>query len=131
MALADTPEPVKLRLPAEPESVAVARQAASDYAQDVGADPDAVAVAVSEIVTNAVLHAYRDISDGTVRICVDRNGTHMIVVVSDEGHGMAPNPSSPGLGFGLSMVSSLADEVGIESGAGKGTSLRMRFRLAA
>jgi anti-sigma regulatory factor (Ser/Thr protein kinase) len=118
-----------LSLPAEPSSVAVARRAASSYAEDVGADAEAVAIAVSETVTNAVVHAYRDGSEGTVEVSVKPNGTHLNVTVADQGCGMGPNPDSPGLGFGLSMVSSLADEVGIESDAQTGTRLRMRFPL--
>jgi serine/threonine-protein kinase RsbW len=127
---AGTPEPVRLRLPATPESVKVARHAASAFAESVGADPDAVAVAVSETVTNAVLHAYREQDDGEVELEADRNGTHMTITVADRGIGMAPNPDSPGLGFGLSMVTSLADEVGIESKPGGGTRMRMRFSLS-
>lgn len=123
------PEPVELRLPAEPESVAVARHAASTYAEQVGADAEAVAVAVSETVTNVIVHAYRDRTPGTVEVRVIPNTTHLNVIVTDEGAGMGPNPNSPGLGFGLSMVSSLADEVGIESGDAGGTRLRMRFPL--
>jgi serine/threonine-protein kinase RsbW len=122
-------EPVELHLPAEPESVAVARHATSAYAEQVGADPEAVAVAVSETVTNAIVHAYREGPPGTVEVRAEPNTTHLNVIVADEGAGMGPNPNSPGLGFGLSMVSSLADEVGIESGAGGGTRLRMRFPL--
>jgi anti-sigma regulatory factor (Ser/Thr protein kinase) len=127
---AGTPEPVQLRLPAEAESVAVARHAASEYAEGVGADADAVAVAVSETVTNAIMHAYRDSRAGEVEIRVDRNGTHMTVEVADSGRGMGPNPDSPGLGFGLAMVTSLAEEVGIESTPDGGTRLRMRFPVA-
>jgi anti-sigma regulatory factor (Ser/Thr protein kinase) len=121
---------VALRLPAKPESVAVARHAASEYAEKVGADAEAVAVAVSETVTNAIVHAYRDDPGGTIEVRVEPNGTHLNITVADQGRGMGPNPQSPGLGFGLSMISSLADEVGIESGADTGTRLRMRFALS-
>jgi serine/threonine-protein kinase RsbW len=130
VTLAGTPEPVRLRLPAKPESVGVARHAASAYAQSVGADAEAVAVAVSETVTNAVVHAYREKGDGEVEVVADRNGTHMVILVIDRGAGMAPNPDSPGLGFGLAMITSLADEVGIESGPDGGTRMRMRFALS-
>ena len=108
----------------------MARHAASAFAESVGADADAVAVAVSETVTNAVMHAYRDGGQGEVELVADRNGTHMNVCVVDEGAGMTPNPDSPGLGFGLAMVTSLADEVGIESTPGGGTRMRMRFSLS-
>lgn len=130
MSPAGKPEPLDLRLPAEPESVAVARHATAAIAEQVGADPQAVAVAVSETVTNVVVHAYRDGTPGTVEVRAVPNSTHLNVIVSDEGGGMGPHPNSPGLGFGLSMVSSLADEVGIESGADRGTRLRMRFPLS-
>jgi serine/threonine-protein kinase RsbW len=123
------PEPVALTLPAEPSSVAVARRAASSFAEAVGANAEAVAVAVSETVTNAIVHAYRDHREGTVEVIAEPNGTHLNVIVADQGRGMTPNPDSPGLGFGLSMVSSVADEVGIESDSERGTRLRMRFRL--
>jgi len=130
VTFAGNPEPVSLRLPATPESVKVARHAAAAFAESVGADADAVAVAVSETVTNAVMHAYREQDGGEVEVVADRNGTHMIITVADRGTGMGPNPRSPGLGFGLSMVTSLADEVGIESKPGGGTRMRMRFSLS-
>jgi anti-sigma regulatory factor (Ser/Thr protein kinase) len=110
--------------------VAVARHAIAEYAGKVGADADAVAVAVSETVTNVIVHAYREGPKGMVEVRAEPNGTHLNIIVADQGRGMAPNPSSPGLGFGLSMVSSLADEVGIESGEDEGTRLRMRFSLS-
>jgi anti-sigma regulatory factor (Ser/Thr protein kinase) len=124
-------EDLRLHLAAEKGSVAEARHAVADFADRVGADADAVAVAVSETVTNAVMHAYPKGDPGQVIVEAKRNGTHMIVLVSDGGHGIRPNPESPGLGYGLALVASLADEIAIADSPEGGTQVKMRFPLAA
>jgi anti-sigma regulatory factor (Ser/Thr protein kinase) len=130
MTRAGKPDPVELRLPADPNSVAVARHAASRFAQESGADASAVALAISETVTNAIMHGHSD-GTGEVEVTAQPNGgEHIVVTVTDNGPGMRPNPDSPGLGYGLSMVGSLAEEVAIRSPENGGTSLRMRFRTA-
>jgi serine/threonine-protein kinase RsbW/stage II sporulation protein AB (anti-sigma F factor) len=118
-----------LQLSAEPRSVGVARHAISDFAAASGADPGAVALAVSEAVTNAILHAYTNGSGGSIDVVARRNGSHLLVTVSDDGRGMMPNPDSPGLGFGLALVASVTDELGIAESADGGTTVRMRFAL--
>lgn len=121
---------LQLRLAAEPESVRVARQAASRFAERYGIDADAVALAVSEAVTNAIVHAHRDSSPGEIELSAKLNGEGVIVVVADEGDGIKPNPDSPGLGFGLALVASLADEVAIGRSSAGGTAVKMRFQTA-
>jgi anti-sigma regulatory factor (Ser/Thr protein kinase) len=122
VTLAGTPEPVRLRLPARPESVGVARHAASAYAESVGADPEAVAVAVSETVTNAVVHAYRDMATpGRIRVRADTPPDDGLeITVEDSGGGMHPRSDSPGSGLGLALVAQLAQtfEVGVPPGGG-------------
>ena len=86
---------LRLELVAEATSVGLARHAVSDFAGEVGADPDAVAVAVSEAVTNAVVHAYPHEREGGDPGRGQLNGTHMVVLVSDHGHGIRPNPGEP------------------------------------
>jgi serine/threonine-protein kinase RsbW/stage II sporulation protein AB (anti-sigma F factor) len=123
---------LELRLAAEPPSVAVARHAIAGFAAANGADPGAVAVAVSEAVTNAVLHAFADPDAGRIAVEARLNGVRgLVVVVSDDGHGITPNPDSPGLGFGLALAASLADEVAIERPPAGGTRVRMRFATTA
>ena len=109
----------------------VARHALSDFAEAAGADPWAVSLAVSEAVTNAVLHAHTGGSPGSIDVIAHRNGRHLIVTVSDDGSGMKPNPDSPGLGFGLALVASVTAEVGIAESPQGGTSVRMSFALTA
>ena len=118
-----------LQLSAEPRSVGLARNAVNEFAEATGADPWAVSLAVSEAVTNAVLHAHSNGLSGSIDVLARRNGTRLIVTVSDDGRGMRPNPDSPGLGFGLALVASVTDELGIAESPQGGTSVRMTFPL--
>ncbi len=121
----------ELQLAADTGSVRVARRAASEYAAECGIDPDAVALAVSETVTNAVVHAYRGDhpsgATGEIALRLKHNGEGIVVTVADGGDGIRPNPDSPGLGYGLALVASLADEVAIARSELGGTAVRMRF----
>jgi len=123
--------PLQLTLPAEPASVPTARRAVSDYAERTGVDVEAVAVAVSEAVTNAVLHGFSDGGDGHIVIDARLQDGTLTVLVSDDGRGMHPNPDSPGLGFGLPMLAALSDEMGIQPSPAGGTRVTMRFAAAA
>jgi anti-sigma regulatory factor (Ser/Thr protein kinase) len=102
------PSPVVLVLDAVPESVPVARHVAASFAKDCAGDPDRVALATSEAVTNAVIHAYRDTDPGPVRFCAMLEDDDLVITVRDEGMGMNPNLDSPGLGYGLSLIAELA-----------------------
>jgi anti-sigma regulatory factor (Ser/Thr protein kinase) len=89
-------------------------------------------LAISEAVSNAVIHAYRDRErPGTVTVSVEvRPAEAVEVVVGDEGLGMSPRSDSPGLGLGLSLIATLADQVEHRSPPdGSGMELWMCFRL--
>lgn len=120
---------LRLLVAPEPRSVGLARRAVAEFAERAGADGGAVAVAVSEAITNAILHAYPDGKGGEIEIVARLNHRFLHVTVSDDGRGIAPNPRSPGLGYGLSLVASLSDEMGISGSPQGGTSVRMRFAL--
>lgn len=121
---------LQLRLAAESGSVPVARHAVSEFAERSGADAGAVAVAVTEAVTNCVIHGFEDSGPGNVLIEARLDGDALMVVISDDGRGMTPNPDSPGLGYGLPLVAALSDEMGIEASDTGGTSVRMLFSIA-
>lgn len=118
-----------LRLPAEPRTVPTMRWAATKFAEKhAAADPSGIALAVSEAVTNAVLHAYDDGEDGEVRLVACAEPERLVVVVRDWGRrGMRPRPDSPGIGLGLPTVATIAREFNIEIPEGGGTLLRMHF----
>jgi anti-sigma regulatory factor (Ser/Thr protein kinase) len=119
---------LRLELPAEPRSVRDARQAVSEVAARFGAPVADVALCVSEAVTNAVLHAYRDRGGlGTIRVCADVTHDGLFrVVVDDDGVGMVPRLDSPGLGLGLPTIGALAVDIAI-TGRTPGSSVCMQF----
>jgi serine/threonine-protein kinase RsbW/stage II sporulation protein AB (anti-sigma F factor) len=94
----------------------------------------AVDLAVSEAVTNAVVHAYRDrhpgAESGQVRITVTVEDGELLVVVSDEGMGLAPRLDSPGAGLGLPLMATLADRFEVQN-LTTGTRLLLGFQLAS
>ncbi|MDA0185622.1 ATP-binding protein [Solirubrobacter phytolaccae] len=103
-------------LPAEPRSASRARRAVLDALTGIAVDKDAVSVVVSEAVTNAVIHAYREQeTPGRVHVsaCLDDHGVE--VSVDDDGMGMRPRVDSPGIGLGLPLMGDLADRVEVSS----------------
>ncbi len=118
---------VDLELPPEPGSVAEARYAVRELARAVGSPVEEVALAVSEAVSNAVLHAFRYGKEGSVRIHARHHGGELIVTVADNGVGMIPDLDSPGLGVGTSLISRLSEQATFES-SDEGTTVTMRFK---
>jgi anti-sigma regulatory factor (Ser/Thr protein kinase) len=116
-----------LDLPAEPESVTRARHAVQEIAREVGAREADVALAVSEAVGNAVVHAYRDQAPGPIRIRAGLHEPHLLVEVSDDGRGMTPHVDARGLGMGIALISRISDGVRFDS-TEAGTTVVMRFR---
>jgi serine/threonine-protein kinase RsbW len=123
-----------LELPAVPASCPHARYALREALQSMAVDIAAVDLAVSEAVTNVVVHAYRDRGPaeepGPIRVALRIEDDAAWVVVADDGVGMAPRTDSPGLGMGLSLIARVCDELEIEQ-RHDGTRVRMRFGLGA
>jgi serine/threonine-protein kinase RsbW/stage II sporulation protein AB (anti-sigma F factor) len=121
--------------PATADSVGRMRRAVGHFARGHGASAHAlesVNLAVSEALTNVVIHAYRDAAQpGPVLIVAAIRDGALVVTVADEGCGMVPRPDSPGLGLGMGLIADAADtfEVGPRNPA-PGLVLRMRFALA-
>src|SRR4051794_18857327 len=116
-------------LPAEPESVPRARRAVLDALRGIAVDRDAIGVVVSEAVTNAVVHAYRDRDrPGEVHVSAELHDEGVEIAVADDGLGLRPRPDSPGVGLGMPLIADLADSVVI-SDAGVGTKVAARFLL--
>jgi serine/threonine-protein kinase RsbW len=118
--------------PARPEHVGAARRAVWDAAVRAGAQKrvrEAVRLAVSEAVSNVVVHSYRDASGGEFTLSVEWDGDNLRVVVRDEGCGMAPRMDSPGAGLGLPLMATLADSFSVTAPPGGGTEVCMTFPL--
>jgi anti-sigma regulatory factor (Ser/Thr protein kinase) len=111
-----------------------ARHAVLAYAYDNGAaDPKAIALAVSEVVSNAVLHAYVGVAGpGEIELTAQRfSGDGLEIVVTDDGRGMQPRPDSPGIGVGLPLVAAVTERFEVQARPGGGTRVCMTFTAAA
>lgn len=126
---------VRLILPARPENVALVRQALSGLADAEEIDAGLVGdmkIAVTEACTNVVVHAYGD-DVGSLEVVMTLVGQHLTITVADFGPGLEATPVSPDdgpLGFGLALMTALADAFSIEGGT-EGTTVRMTFALTA
>jgi anti-sigma regulatory factor (Ser/Thr protein kinase) len=118
-------------LPAEPSAVSQLRRRAAEFACTAGASDEvtqAIALAVSETVTNTVVHAYDGDDRGEVRLSCQVDGERFIVEVADEGAGIGSGHGYRGIGHGLAMVGALAQTLNITTGRdGRGTVVTMSF----
>ena len=137
---------MKLRLPATSVNESVARSCLSAFVAD--ADPTVeelcdLRCAVSEAVTNAVVHAYRDRDSSRSYIyisCRLYEGREVTVEISDNGCGiedvaLARTPryttgdGEDRCGMGFLVMESFTDSLSVKSRVGKGTTVLMRKKL--
>ena len=114
---------VELAMPAEPDSVALARQMVRGIIDRLGWSDESrtdISIAVTEACTNAVLHAYPD-STGDYEVFAWAEPDKLVVAVRDHGQGI-----SAGLGLGMPLMLAIADEVNFVSEGGI-TEVRMSF----
>lgn len=113
----------------------VARAEGRAMAQHLGfrpPDPTLIATAISELARNLVVH----VGHGEIIMSplVDDRRSGLLVIVRDEGQGIADidaalslgHASRGGLGLGLPGARRLMDEFEVESQPGKGTTVTMR-----
>ncbi|HEX5146699.1 MAG TPA: ATP-binding protein [Conexibacter sp.] len=126
---------VRLLLPALPANVALVRQALAGMTDELGVDPARAAdmkIALTEACTNVVVHAYHDQDEpGPLDVTMSVEQGRLVLGVRDRGGGLHPLPGrdegSP-LGFGLALIASLSDELGLVAGR-HGTEVRIAFAL--
>jgi anti-sigma regulatory factor (Ser/Thr protein kinase) len=117
--------------PAVADSVPRAREALSTLARAGGATADqidSIRLAISEAATNVVVHAYDD-DCGRIQLDAGLSAGELWVLIADDGLGMRSQIQSPGLGFGLSLISQVCDEFEIAKRSSGGLEVRMRFAL--
>ena len=134
---------VSLVFPSRSANESFARSAAAAFAAQLDPTLDElgdVKTAVSEAVTNAIVHAYPD-SIGQVvvkvRICPDQV---LEVTVRDHGRGipdiekarqpMFTTGGEERSGMGFTIMESFMDRLTVRSTPGRGTTVTMRKRLA-
>ena len=95
-----------------------------------------VKTAVSEAVTNAIIHGYEDENE-QVELSCRREGEKLIVVVEDKGVGIpdveearqpfyTTKPEQERSGMGFAFMEAFTDELTVESTVGEGTLVRMK-----
>ena len=108
-----------------------ARATVARFAAEAGgteAQVDDVRLAVSEAVTNAVLHGYRG-DAGRVHVTAAITPGELWILIADDGCGMQPRCDRPGLGLGLGLIAHVCDQISVVPRSAGGTELRMRFDL--
>jgi anti-sigma regulatory factor (Ser/Thr protein kinase) len=120
---------------AHPAAVPQLRHIAAEFAASLagfrGTALDDVRACISEAVTNAVVHAFRDGRPvGNVRLVGTWDDVELVFVVSDDGIGFGPRADSPGLGLGIPTIAALADTMTVDTTMGGGTRLCMAFSRA-
>ena len=98
-----------------------------------------IRTAVSEAVTNAVVHGYRD-REGEIRLFAEIEGDLLTLEIQDWGVGipdiekaMEPlfttKPELERSGLGFAVMESCCDKVKVSSKVGKGTTVTLTFRF--
>jgi serine/threonine-protein kinase RsbW/stage II sporulation protein AB (anti-sigma F factor) len=117
---------LRIEFPADAASIAEARGAVGGFARRLGLDDADIRLAVSEAVSNSVVHAFRGRRIGTVILICREEPEAMKVIIIDDGGGMRPNLESPGLGLGIPLITKLASQVNFDSSE-RGTTVSMTF----
>ena len=134
---------MKLRLPSLSANEGMARAAVAAFCAQ--ADPNAceladIKCAVSEAVTNCIVHGYRD-SVGEIYITVRLYDDHSVrIEIRDRGCGIpdvqvarqplyTTDAAGERSGMGFTVMESFCDKVGVRSACGKGTKVTLYKRL--
>lgn len=130
-----------MRLAAKSHNEAFARNVVASFAVEISPtleEINDIKTAVSEAVTNCVVHAYKD-GNGIVEIeCkIDEKERSIEIFVRDFGKGIADvkqavepffttSPEDERSGMGFTIIETFMDEMSVESTPGKGTVVRMK-----
>ncbi len=131
---------IKLELLNRSENESVARVCVASFVANLDPTMEEITeikTAVSEAVSNGIIHAYREDEEGLITVeCSEEENRHIKIIVSDEGMGIenveqakAPlytsKPAEERSGMGFTVMESFMDRVLVESEVGKGTKVTM------
>lgn len=117
-------------VPARAMEASGIRRAIGRLGRQAGLGPERLSdlgLAVGEACANVVVHAYVGREPGILHASATITPEGLVVVIADEGRGLAPRDDSPGLGLGLPLIASLATTLEFRTGPHGGTELRMLF----
>ncbi|HHZ20210.1 MAG TPA: anti-sigma F factor [Firmicutes bacterium] len=128
---------VRLEFPSFPANVGLARIAIATFATQLEftlGELEEIRVAVSEAVSNCVIHAYPDspgqveleavIEDGCLEIGITDYGKGIDDIALARTPAFSTDPER--MGLGLVFMESFMDSLEVQSEPGKGTRIRMR-----
>ncbi len=132
---------IKLEFSSKGENVALARITIAALVSQLELtlnDLEEIKVAVSEAVSNAVIHGYGNQPDGIVTVIGILQGEKLILEIIDQGVGIpdiekpmepaySSDPERTGLGF--VFMQSFMDEVKVESQVNNGTKITLTKQL--
>jgi anti-sigma regulatory factor (Ser/Thr protein kinase) len=121
---------ISLERSTDPAGVRRIRRELRAFAATHGASAaqvDAIGLAVTEAVTNAVRHAYPT-GTGPLRIEADVEDGDLEIAIRDRGTGFTTAPSA-GAGLGLALIASLCSAFEIRDQRLGGVEVWMRFSL--
>lgn len=124
-------ESINESFPATPESVGVIRREVTAFARALGISGrrlDDVRVAASEAATNVVRHAYRGLP-GAIHVDVSAVEDELWILIADDGYGPNTPSATPGLGWGLAIITEATDQFTLVERSAGGTEARMCFRI--
>lgn len=132
---------VKMEFDSLPENVSLARVVVASFAtqSDITiSELEEIKVAISEAVSNAIIHGYKNRIDGKVSLVLSRDMDVLTMTVEDYGVGIADvekalepayssDPDRMGLGF--VFMKSFMDHLEVQSQLGQGTRVAMSKKL--
>ena len=94
-----------------------------------------LALVLNELITNAIIHGFEGRSQGTLSITIRRDGDNGLILVCDDGVGMAQAPVDTGRKhLGMAIVRTLIEKdlqgaIAFDDGVPEGTVVTIRFPL--
>jgi len=137
--LADPVPPLHLSLPSARPSLTTARDAFAGWLRRLDATADdweALHLAMVEVFTNSIEHAYPREAPGTIELDASlENDGSVACLVTDHGTWRPPDPADADRGHGLMVAGHVVDELLVSHPAAddtagpRGTTVTMRLRL--
>lgn len=132
-----------MTFPSRSSNEGFARTAAAAFVAQLDPTVDELSdikTAVSEAVTNCIVHAYKD-GVGDIQMCVEIGADNMVeITVKDKGCGIEdikkacePMYTTGGQersGMGFTIMESFMDSMRVRSAPGRGTTVRMKKRIS-
>ncbi|HXS32913.1 MAG TPA: ATP-binding protein [Solirubrobacterales bacterium] len=125
-----------ITLPAQPDSLPLARRAVVAHAEKLGIARTGIAdlkTVVSEACANVVRHAYEENDQtGTLEVDLNAGARELSVVVRDFGGGVRPLSAEdvPSMRLGLPIIGALSSSFRLVSVLSGGTEITIRFAYA-